>query len=360
MKKSIFFICSSILLLAGCKVGPFDLNASYSVDNKEVFNTTSSIDEIAGIKDPINNQYTQTQYPIVIVHGLYVMDDISGVDFGYRINEALELGGATVYTVFVPKLNNHEYTGEYLIGALEELAAIHNHSKFHLIGHSKGALTSRYLITAAPELIASVTTVAGMNVYGVKKIDEVIHHFEGFLWGSIGQGILNGLAELLEWAGGNQQNHRHFALEAFRSLSDEGIKSFNQQHPYGLPPSWDNANFSDDYCFDNNDQPRQGDASVEMNTHVIRLMSWAGVGVATNVLDPFDRLTVFANTHLNNGAGDGFVDRCASHFGEVIRSDYDLDHFDLINTTYGLRRAGSTNPLTIYRLIANKLKNEHL
>lgn len=348
------------MLLAGCKVGPVDIDATYSVDNKEVFNTTSSIDEIPGIKDPTNKQYTQTQHPIVIVHGLYVMDDVSGDDFGYRINEALELGGATVYTVFVPKLNTHEYTGEFLIGALEELATINNHSKFHIIGHSKGALTGRYLITAAPELVASVTTVAGMNVYGVKKIDDVIHHFEGFLWGPIGQGILNGLAELLEWAGGNQQNHRHFALAAFRSLSDDGIKSFNQQNAYGLPPSWDNADFANDYCLDNLDQPIGGAASVEVNNHSIRLMSWAGVGVATNVLDPFDRLTVFAHQHLNHGAGDGFVDRCAAHFGEVIRSDYDLDHFDLINTTYGLRRAGSTNPLTVFRLVANKLKNEHL
>lgn len=358
--KKILLGCAGLVLLASCKVGPIDVDASLAIDGNEVFNTQSSIDEITDIRAPHKTDYTQSQYPFVLVHGLYVMDDVWGDDFGYRITEALELGGATVYTIFLPKLNTHQYTGEYLISALEELAAAQNHSKFHLIGHSKGAATSRYVLHAAPQLLASVSTVGGINVYGVDTIDEVIHHFEGFLFGPIGQGILNGVAELIEWAGGNQMNHEQFALGAFRSISAEGIYAFNQLSPIGLPPQWDQADFANTHCL-NGTTPISGiDHSLYIdehnNAHAIYLYSWAGVGVATNVLDPFDVLTVFANRHLNNGAGDGFVDRCASHFGTVIRSDYDLDHFDLINGTYGLRRAGSTNPLTIYRLLANQLK----
>lgn len=368
--KKLTAVIATALILSACKVGPFDLTTSIAIDNEVVFTTTSSIDEMKAnnterfsVADAPHNgtdpSYTQTQYPIVLVHGLYGFDDIFGHDYWYRIVEALELGGATVYTMPVPKLNSTEYRGEYLIAALEELSAVSGHSKFHLMGHSHGGPTTRYLIGTAPELLASVTTIGGVNAYGVDYIDEVIHHFEGFILGPIGQGMLNALAEIIEWTGGNKQNHQSFALASFRSLSAEGTKAFNTVHSHGLPANWDHEDFVSDYCMNGSD-PVSGASSVTVNGHSIRLLSWSGIGVGTNVLDPLDLLINFAHEKLNHGAGDGFVDRCASHFGQIVRSDYDLDHVDQINQTFGMRRATSTNPLVIYRVIANKLKTENL
>ena len=38
--------------------------------------------------------YTQTKYPIVLVHGLFGFDSILGIDYWYRIPENLRADGA--------------------------------------------------------------------------------------------------------------------------------------------------------------------------------------------------------------------------------------------------------------------------
>ncbi|NRB42123.1 MAG: lipase, partial [Pseudomonadales bacterium] len=53
---------------------------------------------------------------------------------------------------------------------------------------------------------------------------------------------------------------------------------------------------------------------------------------------------------------DGFVEKCATHFGHIIRDDYALNHLDEINNMLGMRKAAATNPLSIYRMHANILK----
>lgn len=368
--KKLILVALSALSLTACKVGPFDITASYSIDNEVVFSTTNTIDEIPGIKDPANAEYTKTKYPLVFVHGLFGFDDIFGVNYWYRVVEAIELGGGTAFTVPVPKLNTTETRGEHLIASLEELQATLGEMepgveyKFHLVGHSHGGPTTRYVIRTRPDLIASVTTVGGLNVYGVDFLDEHMTKFKHFLIGPVAQGMFNALAEIIELAGGNKQNHQSFAIGAAESLSDEGIRLFNQTHNDGLPAGWDQPKevFKADHCFNGTDVI-DGDHFVEIEYpqgsneyHKIRMMSFSGTGIETNKLDPLDLLMKFANGLLNDGPGDGFVDQCASHFGEVIRSDFDLNHLDQINHTFALRRATTTNPLITYRLIANKLK----
>ena len=41
--------------------------------------------------------YTQTKYPIVLVHGLFGFDNIGPVEYFYGIPEALRSGGAQVF-----------------------------------------------------------------------------------------------------------------------------------------------------------------------------------------------------------------------------------------------------------------------
>ncbi|UJB17999.1 MULTISPECIES: hypothetical protein [Lysobacter] len=59
-------------------------------------------------------------------------------------------------------------------------------------------------------------------------------------------------------------------------------------------------------------------------------------------------------------ANDGLVGRCSSHWGQVIRDDYDWNHLDEVNQIAGLRGVFSSNPTSVYRAQVNRLKNAGL
>ncbi|HEY9033330.1 MAG TPA: alpha/beta fold hydrolase [Pseudomonadales bacterium] len=348
-----------LALLTACNSDYLDLEAGLSINNEQVFSTVSSIEEVQAAAHGTNPTYAQTQYPIVLVHGLYGFDDILGIDYWYRVAEAIELGGGTVYTIPVPKLNSTVVRGEHLLAELQKLEAATGAGKFHLMGHSHGGPTVRYIINTAPELLASVTTIGGVNAYGIEGIDQYVDALESFFPGVVGQGMLNGLAELIEHLGGNQQNHQSYALGSFRSFSREAVLAFNHDHPHGLPPGWDDGSYINN-CLDGGGNPIEGAYSANVAGHDILFYSWSGTGVKTNVLDPLDLLISYSADNLSAGANDGMVEQCISHFGKVIRSDYDLNHLDEMNWAFALRRATATNPLIIYRQTANTLKNEGL
>ena len=54
--------------------------------------------------------YTQTRYPIVLVHGLFGFDSALGVDYFYGIPGALRSDGAKVYVAQVSAANSTEVT----------------------------------------------------------------------------------------------------------------------------------------------------------------------------------------------------------------------------------------------------------
>ena len=53
---------------------------------------------------------------------------------------------------------------------------------------------------------------------------------------------------------------------------------------------------------------------------------------------------------------DGLVGRCSSHLGQVIRDDYLMNHFDEVNQVFGLVSLLGTNPKSVVRQHANRLK----
>ena len=57
--------------------------------------------------------YTETRYPIVLVHGLFGFDSAAGVDYWYRIPEELRQGGAEVYVTQVSAAEDTEVDLEY-------------------------------------------------------------------------------------------------------------------------------------------------------------------------------------------------------------------------------------------------------
>ena len=57
--------------------------------------------------DSTPSNYTDTRYPVVLVHGMFGFDSIAGVDYWYGVAEDLRKYGADVYTTQVPECRGH-------------------------------------------------------------------------------------------------------------------------------------------------------------------------------------------------------------------------------------------------------------
>lgn len=294
-----------------------------------------------------NSGYTDTVYPFVLVHGLYGFKDIFGLNYFHLVAEALEIGGAKVYTVSVSGLESSEIRGEQLLAQVEDIVAIESGlnpaiNKVNLVGHSHGGPTTRYVASVRPDLVASVTTVHGVNAMGsatADAIDAAINQAGTWL---VLQATFNALAVLIDTVA--QDPHHQNAHNSFRSLSFEGVEAFNDDHPWGVPLA----------------ECGEGDYSHDFGGgNVVRYYSWGGNSIETNPYDPLDWLMA-ASGSVVQGESDGMVPKCGQNLGMVIRNDYAHNHLDAMNWTVGLRQAGSTNPLSIYRAQANRLKQAGL
>lgn len=79
----------------------------------------------------------------------------------------------------------------------------------------------------------------------------------------------------------------------------------------------------------------------------------------TNVADISDPV-LFATGLFFSEPNDGLVGRCSTHLGKVIRSDYRMNHLDEVNQVFGLHDLFETDPVTLYRQHANRLKRQGL
>lgn len=279
--------------------------------------------------------YTQTKYPIVLVHGLLGFDSVLGVyDYWYGIGNELKAGGAKVYTASVSASNSTEVRGEQLIRDLDVLRAVTGKQKFNLIGHSHGGPTARYVASVRPDLVASVTVLGAPNT-GTPVADAVgavlppgsplrapvaafVNAFSGFL------GALSGNSD--------PQN----ALGALNSLSTAGSTTFNNRHPQGKPTS---------AC---------GSGAETVNG--IRYYSIGGTSVLTNIFDISDPVLGAGGFFFGFEQSDGLVGRCSSHWGTVLRDNYPWNHLDEVNQFLGLRGLFSSSPASVLRAQANRLK----
>lgn len=284
--------------------------------------------------------YTKTRYPIVLSHGFLGFDNLAGiVDYWTGIPAALERDGATVHMTTVSPAQSSIARGEEIIAQLEELKAATGAEKFNLVGHSQGALDARYVATVRPDLVASITSLAGANQLSQFAVigtlppalqdlalgisGNFIHAFGGFIAKLSGyEGEINGAG----------------AVDTFAHLDQ-----FNALFPIGMPAT---------YC-------GEGDAVYNIDGYDIRVYSWAGIGIKTNPLDFTDWL-VSALAKASTEPGDGFVSQCGSHLGDVIRDDYNQNHLDVANMMWGLVSLQEANPKTLFRIHANRLKQAGL
>ena len=272
--------------------------------------------------------YTQTRYPIVLVHGLLGFDKLGPVEYFYGIPSALRSGGATVYITAVSAANSTEVRGEQLLTQVRQILAATGAAKVNLIGHSHGGPTARYVASVRPDLVASVTSVAGVN-RGSAVADVLVGAAP-----NAGAALVNGIVSLVNLLSGGAGLPRDGA-GALASLSTKGSLAFNARHPQGVPTT---------AC---------GEGAAVVNG--VAYFSWSGAQPYTNLLDPADPLLAITSLAFA-GNNDGLVSSCSSHLGRVIRDDYAMNHLDEVNQTAGIVNLFETSPVTVFRQQANRLQ----
>lgn len=304
-----------------------------------------------------SSDYTQTQYPLVMTHGLTGWTQLYGViDYWYRIPETLMEGGSVVYTTKTTAAQDTEFRGEELLQQVNTILTVTGKEKVNLFGHSHGGLDIRYVAAVAPEKVASVTAVSSPE-QGSKMADWVIKMItEGSAKSGYADGEFNKRATAaLNWFNklGNKIDSKsgtpldalqqQDAWRAVIALSSDYTKHyFNAKYPQAMPTH---------YC----GQP----TATKVND--VAYYSFSGVGTMlngiTNPVDPSDYMLALTGLSFpKDDPNDGLVSACSSRLGRVIRDDYKMNHLDSVNQVLGIVAWQETDPLAIYRSHVNRLK----
>ena len=278
----------------------------------------------------------KTRYPIVLVHGLFGFDSFLGVDYFYGIPGALRQQGARVFVAQVSAASSTEVRGEQLLAQVKNIMAITGASKVNLMGHSHGGPTIRYVAGVAPQLVASVTSIGGVN-----KGSRVADILRGVVpAGGLSESVVNGAAKAFValinlGSGGTQLPQTPTA--ALNSLTTAGSSAFNRRFPQALP---------------------SGCGSGAELVNGVRYYSWTGTLPVTNVLDISDGALGIMSLVFGE-PNDGLVSACSSRLGKHL-GDYRQNHLDEVNQVVGLRDWFSVDPVTLYRQQAGRLKQQGL
>ena len=280
--------------------------------------------------------YTETKYPIVLVHGILGVDDVLGIDYFYRVPRELSRSGAQVYVAAVSAANSSELRGEQLLQQVEYVLALTGAEKVNLFGHSQGSQTVRYVASVAPDLVASVTSIGGVN-FGSPVADIYLETLNpNTPVGGFAARVGDALATMISFFSGHPELPQD-AVAGVTAITTAGSLAFNEEFPEGLP---------NQYC-------GQGPLRAENGVYYF---SWGGADPNTNFFDPLDAITAVTRFAFDE-ANDGLVASCSTHLGYVIRDNYRMNHFDEVNHSFGIHHLFETDPLTLYRQQANRLKN---
>ena len=283
-----------------------------------------------------------TQYPIMLVHGLFGFDSIGNLDLFHGVKQALRNAGAHVFIPYLSATHSNELRGQQLLAQVELVRAGTGAAKVNLIGHSQGALAARYAAAVAPQHVASVSSVSGPN-HGSELADCLRQALTpGHLPEQVAAAVSTLFVEFLRFISGSPKIPQN-AIAALNALTTEGVAAFNHKYPQGLPDTWG------------------GNGEEQVNG--VRYYSWSGtlqgllLDEDPNALDPLHLFCRnFSRFFIREAKqNDGMVGRFSSHLGTVLRSDYPLDHMDSINQTTGLVRPG-IDPVALYLEHAERLK----
>ncbi|MGE0496194.1 MAG: esterase/lipase family protein [Ramlibacter sp.] len=291
---------------------------------------------LAGAPAQAATGYTQTRYPVVLVHGLFGFDSFLGLDYFYGVPSALRQDGARVFVAQVSAANSTEVRGEQLLAQVKNILAITGASKVNLIGHSHGGPTIRYVAGVAPQLVASATSIGGVN-----KGSRVADILRGVVPpGTLSETLVNNAAKAfvaLINLGSGGTSLPQMPTAALDSLTTARTLAFNQRFPQGIP---------------------SGCGSGAELVNGVRYYSWTGTQPVTNLLDVSDGALGVLSLVFGE-ANDGLVAACSSRLGKHL-GDYRQNHLDEVNQVVGLRDWFSVDPVSLYRQHANRRRQAGL
>jgi len=291
-----------------------------------------------------SNRYN-TKYPVVLVHGLSGFDSILMVEYFHQIPSTLRDGNSNVYVPNLSGWDGVEARGEQLVEYIQtHVLPNSGASKVNLIGHSMGSLTSRYVAGVYPELVASVTSVHGVN-YGSHFADMMLYKLlpeDSPLYSTyidFMEGLLNTVGTVIDFLASGEIYDEN-AIQASYDLSTQGNAELNAKYPAGALTST---------C----------GSGPETASNGINYYSWGGIGGITNIADPLDYAMEFVGIASANGEEtDGLVGRCSQRWGKVLRDDYNLNHTDGSNLLFGM--TGFTDTKDIYQSHVSRLRGKNL
>lgn len=284
--------------------------------------------------------YTETRYPIVLVHGISGFDSVGGLlDYFHTVSWNLERSGAKVYTAQVSAFNHSEERGmqlrDFIVNQVPE-------AKVNIFAHSQGAPTARVATTLIPERIASVTSIGGVNK-GSKVADVV----RGVI--PAGSGIEGGAAGLANAFGSlidllTDSDLPQNSLGGLETLTTPGTADLNSRHGWGVDMSRECGTTGE---------------NVNVYGNNVKMFSWVGTSVFTNVFDAADYALLITSAAFGSEANDGLVGKCSQYLGNVVYNNKRMNHLDEVNQLLGVRSLW-LNPISLYRGHANRLKNRGL
>lgn len=290
-----------------------------------------------------------TVHPIVLVHGIFGFDSFYGAPYFYGISDTLTSNGAEVYTSTVSAAGSNENRGYQLWQYLHQIRNLKNNQslKFNLIGHSQGSPTARWVAEYEPGLVASVTSVDGVNKGS--RVADIVRKVApaGTYTEAVVGAVANAFTAMYVFATGNSSMPQS-TIDALDSLTTAGLTAFNSRNPAGVPSG----------C-------GEGAYSANIRGYNVRYYSWGGGRQLTNILDPFDAgIGTLSLAFVGSGeANDGLVSTCSQRLGQVIRADYGMNHLDAVNGWFGFVAPSwsePNNPKAVFLAHANRLKNAGL
>ncbi len=282
--------------------------------------------------------FAKTQHPIVLVHGLFGFDELLSIDYFYQIPDTLTRNGAKVFVATVSPANSTEIRGEQLLSYIQDVIDITGAEKVNLIGHSHGGPTIRYVASVAPELVASASSVAGVN-WGSPVADIVRASIQpdSALEG-VAQSVANAFVNIIELlSGSNASELPTDTIAALEALTTQRTLEFNQRYPEGMPSA---------YCANDGDL---------VGSNGVYYFSWSGSSNYTNIFDIADPSLAITGLAFNE-PNDGLVSSCSSHLGYVLKDNYRMNHLDEVNQTFGITHLFETDPVQVFLSHANLLK----
>lgn len=164
-------------------------------------------------------------YPILLAHGFFGFENLADLDFvpyWYGVPEHLESLGHTVCVGEVDPFNDSTDRGMQLLEQAMACAAATGHAKVNIIAHSQGGLDARVVAHLAPELVASVTTIATPH-YGTPIADIAL----GLTPNAGAAGLVDWLVQALGAPLWDEVGNETSLYEAMYQMSQPGIAEFN-------------------------------------------------------------------------------------------------------------------------------------